>query len=288
MASQKYLRIRNWRKHQKIAGNRAPYVTIQTSILLDMEYMCLPDRERLCFLLLIVFAGTSSNKIPADVCHIQHLCHFDDQPDISLLIKCGFLEDWDKTKHSEMLESNEKKLKDQRDRQKKHRDSKASHKNVTALSHVETETETETDIDKRKNKTIGQNEFDRWWAQYPKKVGKKPALAIWNRIKPDADILIADAVNRAENDSQWRDGFIPNPTTYLNQERWNDELQKRNGTGNGTLSPADEYAARVSRENEIISKINGGAVADNGETIPPDMDKEQWRDRQPGIPRLDG
>ena len=98
-----YLRIRNWSKYQQIAGKLAPFVTIQTAILLDMEYMCLPDRERLCFLLLLAFAGTASNKIPGDVNHIMHLCHFDEEPNIKLMMERGLLEPWCKTKHQQMI-----------------------------------------------------------------------------------------------------------------------------------------------------------------------------------------
>ena len=64
-----YLRIRNWDKYQSIAGQNAPFVRLQTAILLDIEFMCLPDRERLCFLLLLAFAGVSANKIPHSANH---------------------------------------------------------------------------------------------------------------------------------------------------------------------------------------------------------------------------
>lgn len=69
--------------------------------------------------------------------------------------------------------------------------------------------------------------FDRWWSEYPKKVKKKTALEIWRRKKPDPDTLIADVQNRLANDTDWRGGFIPHPTTYLTGERWNDELTTR-------------------------------------------------------------
>ena len=66
--------------------------------------------------------------------------------------------------------------------------------------------------------------FDIFWSAYPKKVKRKPAKLIWQRVKPDTDVLVADIANRLENDAQWKSGFIPDPTTYLNGERWNDEL----------------------------------------------------------------
>jgi hypothetical protein len=37
-------------------------------------------------------------------------------------------------------------------------------------------------------------------------------------------MLIDDVRNRIDNDQQWQDvQFIPNPQTYLNQERWKDQ-----------------------------------------------------------------
>ena len=128
------------------------------------------------------------------------------------------------------------------------------------------------------------NDFDRWWSIYPKKVGKKPAQTAWKRIKPDADVLIADIQERLARDDQWKRGYVPNPTTYLNQERWTDELQqpKRNES-----TPADEYAARVTRENEIISKLNGGSMAVDGEVVSPTVDEEQRGDWITCLPRLD-
>lgn len=67
--------------------------------------------------------------------------------------------------------------------------------------------------------------FDDFWKAYPKKVKKKTALDIWKRKKPDAKVLVADIQKRLQHDLQWREGFIPHPTTYLNGERWNDDIE---------------------------------------------------------------
>ena len=68
--------------------------------------------------------------------------------------------------------------------------------------------------------------FAEWWAVYPIKRAKKDARAKWVSRKLDdrADELIADVTNRIVNDEQWLRGFAPHPATYLNQERWDDEL----------------------------------------------------------------
>lgn len=70
--------------------------------------------------------------------------------------------------------------------------------------------------------------FEQFWRAYPKKVGKKPSEKKWNSLKLDtiAPRIIEDVKNRAANDSGWLRGFVPNPLTYLNQERWEDEIQE--------------------------------------------------------------
>ena len=76
--------------------------------------------------------------------------------------------------------------------------------------------------------TISDDLFDRFWKQYPKKVGKGYAEKSWSKIKsPNETIsLITDALFWQIKCEQWtKDGgqFIPNPATYLNQKRWLDE-----------------------------------------------------------------
>ena len=87
-------------------------------------------------------------------------------------------------------------------------------------------TDTDTYTDKPKDNGHSVTDFERFWQVYPKRVKKKTALEIWKRKKPDPDTLIADVENRLANDSRWVGGFVPDPTTYLNGERWNDELEK--------------------------------------------------------------
>ncbi|MDH3637912.1 MAG: conserved phage C-terminal domain-containing protein [Gammaproteobacteria bacterium] len=151
-----YLRIRNWEKFQDTAGRNAPYIKIQTSILLDMEFMCLPNDERLCFLLLLVYAGINSNKLPADPEYLMHLCHLDVTPNVTLMMERGLIEEWCPDKHTQMLDKYEEKLSGWRERKRKQRDrereQQGSHSHVTLMSPLETETETETET-----KDIGTN-----------------------------------------------------------------------------------------------------------------------------------
>lgn len=83
-----------------------------------------------------------------------------------------------------------------------------------------------------KLKPIGQNDpdgtFDQWWKVYPNKVKKKQARKAWykNDLNLIVDKLVADVENRKSNDRQWAEGYVPHPTTYINGERWEDDIQK--------------------------------------------------------------
>ena len=61
-----------------------------------------------------------------------------------------------------------------------------------------------------------------FWKAYPKKVGKDLALKTWHKKKPNLDEVLM-ALEWQTKSQQWKDGFIPNPATYLNEGRWQDE-----------------------------------------------------------------
>ena len=70
--------------------------------------------------------------------------------------------------------------------------------------------------------------FDEFWAAYPRKDDKKRAWLKFKAIKnlekifPD---IMADVENKKKSEQWNKNGgqFIPMPSTYLNNERWNDE-----------------------------------------------------------------
>ena len=75
--------------------------------------------------------------------------------------------------------------------------------------------------------------FAEFWAAYPRKVGKAAAHKAWRRIKPAADhhTIILDAIKEAKKCGQWQADngrYIPNPATWLNQGRWDDEISPNN------------------------------------------------------------
>lgn len=70
--------------------------------------------------------------------------------------------------------------------------------------------------------------FDAFWSAYPKKVGKKAALSAWLKAKDKPTIEdVLTAITAQKRSEQWTaDGgrYIPNPATWINQGRWDDDL----------------------------------------------------------------
>ena len=82
----------------------------------------------------------------------------------------------------------------------------------------------------------GDGAFDRFWVEYPKKVGKGQAQKAFSKVSVPVETLI-EAVQRQRNSVQWqKDGgqYIPNPATWLNQRRWEDDLDSLNMGGGVT------------------------------------------------------
>lgn len=74
---------------------------------------------------------------------------------------------------------------------------------------------------------MGKMSFQDFWTKYPRKVAKKVAETAWKRLSAQEQ---SDALEAIENHVKyWKlkdttSEFIPHPATWLNQGRWEDEL----------------------------------------------------------------
>lgn len=124
--------------------------------------------------------------------------------------------------------------------------------------------------DKGVNKTLGHfdTEFDTFWQEYPKKVGKGAAKKAFEKARQGGVTLesLVTAVRRQKCGSQWSkdDGqYIPHPATWLNQERWEDEVYSpgvNNNLGRGSGQGAsfshgkNDYKAGMAQALEILRR----------------------------------
>ncbi len=74
-----------------------------------------------------------------------------------------------------------------------------------------------------KNKEVNKD-FELFWNAYPKKIGKKKVEDKFNSIDFPIDKILKN-IELQKQSEQWQtQQYIPNPETYLNQERWEDEV----------------------------------------------------------------
>lgn len=89
--------------------------------------------------------------------------------------------------------------------------------------------------------------FDRFWAAYPNKQGKQAARKTWDkkRLEPRADEFIAHVQMMMRECPKWRDGFIPEGSTYVNQGRWDDRPRAAPQQSNVPTSKAGQAIVNI-------------------------------------------
>ena len=110
------------------------------------------------------------------------------------------------------------------ERVSKHREKKKQECNVTVTPPEQNRTDTEHNITEQ----IYMDDFDMFWMTYPKKVGKEAARKAWLKVNPNLTVVL-QALSWQKESSQWfknNGQFIPNPSTWINQHRWEDEQLK--------------------------------------------------------------
>lgn len=82
----------------------------------------------------------------------------------------------------------------------------------------------------KKSAPIDPTLFESFWQEYPKKVAKQHAKQCFEKLKPTKELLdiMLAAIKKQKKCKQWKEEngkFIPNPSTWLNQGRWMDEVE---------------------------------------------------------------
>ena len=105
--------------------------------------------------------------------------------------------------------------------------------------------------------------FNRFWNEYPKKVGRKKAYETWQSINPSEQDLNTMLINIGDRLHQgaWSletKQFIPHPANYLGGELWTDEIIQRNSYERNQKrnkpSAADRVRHALQQQSEPIKK----------------------------------
>lgn len=98
---------------------------------------------------------------------------------------------------------------------------------ITRKPRVSDVTVTHREEGKERKDIYNASNFDTFWTSYPKKTAKPTAEKAWSKAKINGEFSsLMIALNKQKDSEQWKsDGgkYIPNPATWINQRRWEDE-----------------------------------------------------------------
>ena len=121
-------------------------------------------------------------------------------------------------------------------------------------------------VNKNKYNNIYVHSFNKFWDKYPKKVSKKRSLDIYTRIVTGEEIEQSLLKGLDSYKEKWRiEGtdikYIPNPSTWLNQARWEDEVIMSNSV---YKKNAHEFEKQWEQVKSAEKRVYQEVLIDNG------------------------
>lgn len=149
---------------------------------------------------------------------------------------------------------------------------------ITALGNINQDKNNNINQDYKQNKNNSgvsnvadaASRFDAFWEVYPRKVGKAAAQKSWDKLCPDDALCdtILSAAEAQKRSAQWlKDGgqYIPNPATWLNQRRWEDELpepaKQQPSAPAGSFSTEEFFEAALKRSLSACQEVRDEQVS---------------------------
>jgi len=144
-------------------------------------------------------------------------------------------------------------------------------KTVGRLREATKEEETKEELQTTKSScTNVQKRFNEFYDVYPRKQQRKAAEKAWQKNKLDskADEIIKKVKEQIADDVQWQTNqFVPLPATYLNNERWLDEIISNKEIKNAIpKNKAEKYFEGTKRI--LTDIVNGNAEWSDTQTMP--------------------
>ncbi len=193
------MQVSNWDRWQPKYKDRGtpPWIKLYRNLFSNVEWCSLSDGEKGQLISIWILAADKKGYISNDPQVVQKMTMLDAPPNLNKFISLGFL-------------------------------IPACEQPVTSVLTACDSRGDERRVDKIRELPCAPNgaRFAEWYEKYPKKKGKSQSLKAWKRKNLDgiADQIIADTVKRVE--VEWNDPqFIPMASTYINQERWHDEIE---------------------------------------------------------------
>jgi hypothetical protein len=221
----RFIGIANWSETQVYKNRNPPWVRLYSHYLDNYEFGRLPDIQKAHFFSLMLLASRMDNRIPWNPAWIAQKINATGKLDLESLVSLGILEVYEDA--STMLAE---------------RKQDASEMLSTRLQDA---TQSRADTEQSRTSAILDG-FDEFWQSYPTKVGKGDARDSWRRKAKDRPPLaeLLAALEAQKQSARWQGGTIPNPATWLNQERWSDDASSLTAVGQNDRKRPEEATVK--------------------------------------------
>jgi hypothetical protein len=110
-----------------------------------------------------------------------------------------------------------------RERARKRRgDSAESLRKPPAISEPTVRYGTDTVKTESQHPSSADADFDRFWQEYPRKVGKSEALKLWCKHRPSLSVVL-DSLGKWKASRRWQDGFVMDGDRWVRGKHWESE-----------------------------------------------------------------
>jgi hypothetical protein len=85
-------RVKNWRNFQHYKDRNPPWIKLHFSLLSSEDWVTLDDTSRVLAVACMLIASRNEGSIPSDPAYLKRVAYLNKTPNLTPLIKCGFLE----------------------------------------------------------------------------------------------------------------------------------------------------------------------------------------------------
>jgi hypothetical protein len=225
------IRIRNWNLFQHYKDRNPPWIKLHYDLLSSKDWVLLDDASKLLAVVCMLVASRNDGYVPNDPEFIQRVAYLKKKVDLKPLLECGFLE-VDASDRKRMLADDTTEERREEERQRK-----------------------------------GEIPFEVFWEMYPNHRNPKKAETKWKGLTVKNQKLAMEAL--PNHVAHWDNPrFVPYATTWINQERWLDEIPEAHESPSNL---AREISARAKQLDAPFGAVK--AYYDERGSLP--VEKEQ-------------
>lgn len=234
--------IKNWKKFQHFKDRRPPWIKLYRDILEDPDWHQLDDKASKVLVMLWILASEDEEQKGQLPClrKIAFRLRMPEKPLESIMISLRHWIDIIPISNGYQVDTPEAEReaedlkKDLLEREREAKGETTFCSNSENLNGVEVITELEF-------------QFTQFWKAYPKKQGKGLCWKWWKKHKPSHELLqkMLTTIKLFSQSDKWVEKggqYVPMPSTWLNQERWDDELPTKS-----TIDRMQEQFNRITK-----------------------------------------